>query len=132
MGPDLVTDPKLVETRDELIILERYFHHPEQSLHCFDFEDLTELNFWEIGASGRKYSRDFVLRVLRERISKPACADWEISDSYCIEIAPDIYQLTYTLNQDSRITLRSTIWRKLGENWKMIFHQGTVVQESQT
>jgi len=131
MGPVLVTDPKLVEIRDELIKLERHFHHPEQGAPCSVFEDLTEQNFWEIGASGRKYSRELVLRVLKERSSAPPKVDWYTSDGYCLEIAPNNYLLTYTLTQDTRITLRSTIWRKHGENWKIVFHQGTVVQNNQ-
>jgi hypothetical protein len=128
MEPVLVTDPKLVEIRDELIKLERYFHHPEQGAPCSDFENLTEPDFWEIGASGRKYSRELVLRVLNERSVSPPKIVWQTSDSHCLEIAPDNYLLTYTLAQDSRITLRSTIWRKHGETWKIVFHQGTVVQ----
>jgi hypothetical protein len=131
MEPVLVTDPQLVEIRDELINLERHFHHPEQGAACSVFEDLTEPNFWEIGASGRKYSREIVLRVLNERSATPPKVVWQTSDSYCLEIAPNNYLLTYTLTQDTRITLRSTIWRKHVDTWKIVFHQGTVVQNNQ-
>ncbi|HEY9112631.1 MAG TPA: hypothetical protein VIM92_12770 [Rhodanobacteraceae bacterium] len=42
-------------------------------------------------------------------------------------MAPDVYLLTYTLRQGARLTQRSTIWRRVGEDWKIVFHQGTVV-----
>jgi hypothetical protein len=38
--------------------------------------------------------------------------------------------LTYTLHQGARITRRSTIWRRTGEGWKIVYHQGTMVEES--
>jgi len=40
-----------------------------------------------------------------------------------------LYLLTYTLLQDkTRLTRRSTIWRRTDGDWKIVFHQGTVVE----
>jgi hypothetical protein len=41
------------------------------------------------------------------------------------------YPLTYTLLQQSeRKTRRSTIWQRTPDGWKIVFHQGTIVQDS--
>ena len=38
--------------------------------------------------------------------------------------------ITYILIQDeNRTTRRSTIWRKVNATWKILYHQGTVVEE---
>ncbi|WP_277931606.1 hypothetical protein [Nostoc linckia] len=42
----------------------------------------------------------------------------------------DYYLVTYTLIQGTRITLRSTIWRQTPQGWKIVYHQGTVVENA--
>jgi hypothetical protein len=38
--------------------------------------------------------------------------------------------LTYTLVQDAiRTTRRLTIWERTDAGWKIVFHQGTVVEQ---
>ena len=41
-----------------------------------------------------------------------------------------IFSLTYTLIQGARVTRRATIWRRTAEGWKIVYHQGTVVEEN--
>lgn len=132
MEPNLISDPKLTEIENELIKLEHFFHHPKQETSGSVFENMTEPNFWEVGASGKKYSREFVLKILAERSTNPSKDVWKTSDVHCLEIAPDNFLLTYTLRQETRVTLRSTVWRRHGESWKIVYHQGTVVQNDQT
>jgi hypothetical protein len=124
------TDPKLQSVLDELIKREPIFHHPEFGTTRRDFDAMMEPEFWEVGASGRRYSREYVLDMLEKRHSTPRGENWVTRDFYCIEIAPDNYLLTYTLLQDGRLTRRLTIWRRRGSDWKIVFHQGTVVAES--
>ncbi len=55
---------------------------------------------------------------------------WETKDFHCLEISPENYLLTYTLIQDNiRITRRSTIWRRSSAGWKILYHQGTIFNE---
>jgi len=91
---------------------------------------MTVEEFWEIGASGRRYSRDFVLEELEKRFSAPHEDTWETRDFRCQRIANDVYLLTYTLIQNgTRVSRRSTIWRRVDHEWKAVFHQGTLVPE---
>jgi hypothetical protein len=126
--PKLVTDPKLQSVLDELIKREPIFHRPEFGTTCQDFEKMMEPDFWEVGASGRRYSREYVLDELEKRHATTHEDVWEAGDFHCAEIAPDNYLITYTLLQGGRLTRRSTIWRQHGRDWKIVFHQGTVVE----
>jgi hypothetical protein len=130
MEPDRTTDVKLLKILDELSRREPIFHRPEHGTTRADFERMTEPTFWEVGASGRRYSREYVLDVLEERYTNPTEDLWETSDFHCQEIATDNYLLTYTLRQGARITRRSTIWRRTDEGWKIVYHQGTIVEDS--
>ena len=129
MEPNLVTDPKNLDVLKELIQLEPIFHRPELGTTRNDFERMTEDTFWEVGASGRRYSREYVLDELEKRHSSQSEDVWETRDFHCLEIALDNYLLTYTLTQGSRVTRRSTIWRRTVEGWKIVYHQGTVVED---
>jgi hypothetical protein len=129
MEPKLVVPEQLVPVLDELKRLEPLFHAAASSATPQHFEELVAPEFWEIGASGRCYSREFVLKVLFERQRDPAEDFWETSGFHVSEVAPDTYLLTYTLQQPRRLTRRATLWRKTSGGWKALYHQGTVVQE---
>ncbi len=85
---------------------------------------MTMPDFWEVGASGRRYSRDYVLAELERRQEVQTVDAWEAPGFHCRELARDVYLLTYTLLQpNERKTRRSTIWQRTQEGWKIVFHQ---------
>ena len=129
MEPDLITEHSQLDVLKELMRREPIFHHPEFGTTRLDFEKMTEAMFWEVGASGRRYSREYILDVLEERFRNPVEDIWETKDFHCLEIARDNYLITYTLIQGARITRRATIWRRSEFDWKIVYHQGTVVEE---
>ena len=130
MEPKLITEQHLLNILEELKKLEPIFHRSESGTTRRDFEEMIEASFWEVGASGRRYSREYVLDVLEERSKDKAGESWKAEDFHCLEIAADNYLLTYTLFQDERVTRRATLWRRYGEDWKIVYHQGTIVKES--
>jgi hypothetical protein len=125
--PKLSTDSALLATLEELRAREPIFHRPELGTTRADFEAQTAADFWEVGASGRRYDRAYVLATLEERWSSPHDDPWETSDFHCRELAQDTYALTYTLRQRERVTRRLTIWRRTGRGWLILYHQGTLV-----
>jgi hypothetical protein len=129
MEPSLVTDSRLLPILEELKRREPIFHRPEFGTTRQAFEAMTEPDYWEVGASGRRYSREYVLDVLEERFRQPVEDAWETSEFHCREIAADNYLLTYTLKQGERITRRATLWRRTAEGWKIVYHQGTVIAD---
>jgi hypothetical protein len=130
MEPHLVTDPGLMNVLQELTAREPIFHRPEFGTTRSDFERMTEPAFWEVGASGRRYSREYVLDELAKRNAGPFEEVLQPSDFHCLELATDNYLLTYTLVQGARRTRRATIWRRTPQGWKIVYHQGTVIVDS--
>jgi hypothetical protein len=125
-----LTDPELLGILEELKAREPIFHRPEYGTTRADFERMMHVDFWEIGASGRPYSREYVLAELERRRQNPEEDQWETSGFHCCKLAPDVYLLTYTLIQHKiRKTRRSTIWQHAEVGWKIMFHQGTMVEE---
>ena len=126
----LTTDPELSEILAELSRLEPIFHRLELGTTRADFEKMTLEDFWEVGASGRRYSRNVVLDELERRHAVPHTDVWETSEFRCRKLSSNVYLLTYTLVQDKvRRTRRSTIWERKAEGWKIVYHQGTIVQD---
>ena len=115
---------------EELKSREPIFHHPARfGKTKKDIEDQMCDEFWEVGASGSIYSKQTVIETLLERYKDSEYQDiWKTSDFKLTRLAHDTYLLTYNLIQDQkRYTRRSTIWRKENEQWKIVYHQGTVV-----
>jgi hypothetical protein len=130
MEPVLTQAPELEGVLAELSRLEPIFHWPPAEMTREHLERMTVEDFWEVGASGRRYAREFVFDVLEQRRTAPQSNAWEITDLHCRKLAGEVYLLTYTLLQDNvRLTRRSTIWQKTAEGWRIVFHQGTVVQD---
>ena len=131
MEPAFDTAAELQEVLAELSSREPIFHRPEFGSTRADFERMTAEDFWETGASGRRYSRQFVLDELEKRFAAPHEDVWETSEFQCRRLGEDTYLLTYTLLQDRvRVTRRASIWRKTIDGWKIVYHQGTIVQDA--
>lgn len=130
MEPTLTTPEHLLSILDDLQRLEPLYHSACPAADVAHFDALVAPEFWEIGASGRRYSRAFALGVLRDRVRMPAADEWRTDDFHVAEIAPAHYLLTYRLLQPGRITRRATLWRRDDAGWKAVFHQGTVVIDS--
>lgn len=131
--PDRTTDPALHGVLEELKRQEPIFHHPELGNTREDFNRLTDEDFWETGASGQRYSREYVWSTLEQRCESQSSDenedDWHISDFHLREVAPATYLLTYTLAQDARLTRRMTIWQRRTDGWTILYHQGTLVAD---
>jgi len=127
MEPALATAPHLIAVLEELKRREPIFHRPELGTSRRDFENMMDASFWEVGASGRRYSREFILDTLENRMSQHVEDIWETRGFHCHEIAPENYLVTYTLLQGPRVTRRATLWRRSSAGWKILYHQGTLV-----
>jgi hypothetical protein len=128
--PTLVTDAALLDVLEQLKAREPIFHREKFGRTRADFENMTAPDFWETGASGRRYSREYVLSELEKRYTKEYVDDWQASGFHCRKLSEDVYLLTYTLLQNKkRKTRRATIWQHTPTGWKIVFHQGTIVQD---
>lgn len=115
--------------RDELVQLENRVHWPEAGTTCVEMARWFAEDFWEVGASGRKFTLSVVLSVLEKRAAAGAANEPRtLSDVGCRALAADTFLLTYLLEQPGRVTRRSSVWRLTPDGWRMLHHQGTVAQ----
>lgn len=127
MSENLKAMPRREEVLEALRQLEPIFHRPESGAGPADGERITEVGFWEIGASGQRYGRDDVLEVLRQRVAHPSHESLAADEFACHPLAPSLYLLSYRLRQGEHVTRRTTLWRRTVEGWKAVYHQGTPV-----
>lgn len=129
MDTSPLTQPRLLPVLGELKKLEPIFHTPAFGKTRAEYENFMDEGYWEVGASGNRYSRREVLDVLEKRGGIVVQPSWQTKDFCCRELTPGSYLLTYTLIQGERITRRSTLWRITNDGWKILYHQGTLVRE---
>lgn len=121
-------DPGLHSVFDELRCREPIFHTAEFGTTLSDFEKMMAPDYWEVGASGRRYSREFILRHLDQNPPVDAAsAGWRSCDHGLRRLGPDTYLFTYTLLQGDRPTRRATIWQSTPDGWRILYHQGTII-----
>jgi hypothetical protein len=122
------TDPGLLTILEELRRYEPIFHTREFGLSTAECERRMAPDYWEVGASGRRYSREFILRHFEEKPPIEAHeAGWSTTGHALRQLAPGTYLLAYTLRQGDRLTRRATIWRSTPQGWVILFHQGTII-----
>lgn len=128
----LLTDPALAGVLEELKQREPIFHRPELGTRRQDFTGMITPDFWEVGASGRIYDRQFVLDNLDVRHSRPHEDRWETRDFRCRRLGSRTYLLTYALIEEGwRHTRRTTIWERAEDGWRAVYHQGTLVEAAE-
>lgn len=102
-------------------------------IRCPSDRPLAELlaliapDFQEIGASGQVHDAASALAYVKaghEAADKP---DWPTDEFAVRKLGEGLYLLTYRLDRPDRPTRRSSIWRQAGDDWQMMFHQGTLV-----
>lgn len=113
---------------EQLRDLEPIFHRLPAGTRREEVAALVSEGFWEVGASGAVYTREHVLEALAERFETPHDDDWTLDDFDARELSPELWLVTYSLQQDrDRASRRSTIWRRVtGGGWRAEYHQGTL------
>jgi len=127
-------DPGVTSKEDDSA-LARHLQELEESLLQPDVrksQTLVELlddEFVEFGSSGRTYNKaDLVATLQAESPTKQTTSEFKAT-----RLGPDVALLTYRirLHQEPPVhTLRSSVWRRSGGEWRMVFHQATVTSEA--
>lgn len=124
---------ELADIFAELRPLEPIFHNPAFGATIEAFDRRMTPDFWEVGASGRHYSRALILNLARnqpEHFVDAATAGWHASGFALRELAPATYLLTYTLDQCGRLSRRATLWQRTAQGWQILYHQGTQIADA--
>jgi hypothetical protein len=107
--------------------LERALHDPVVRGDVAQLAALLDDDFSEIGSSGVCFDRAAALaEIPRER----AQVEIVSTDYDCVLLVPTLAQVRYRSwyvidGERQREVLRSSLWRRHGEAWRVVFHQGT-------
>lgn len=80
--------------------------------------------FREVGASGRQWDLDSILQSLA---AEPDEARAETRELEATPLSDDVVLLTYLVERAGRTSRRSSIWQRLDGEWRLVYHQGTLV-----
>ena len=114
--------------REELKRLEPIFHTPATGPEKYKYESVIAPEFWEVGASGKRYDRELALKTLAEREAAGIFEQLSNEDFDCVLLADNCFLVRYLLRQGPRVTRRASIWKRTNAGWQIIYHQGTIVQ----
>jgi ribonuclease HI len=112
-----VTDDAL---RDELLRLELALARRDRDALPGGYAAVLDDGFRETGASGRSWSRDDTLAMLEA--APPSTV--EIATFEIERLADGVVLATFETG-GSRPARRASIWVRVGERWRIRFHQGT-------
>lgn len=106
---------------NKIIQLEKELHRYECRKSEQKLDELLSEDYLEIGTSGKTYNKQNQLDKL------PLSEDMDINSSNfeARELADGIVQVLYQTNINEIKAKRTSLWRKEGESWRMIFHQST-------
>lgn len=85
--------------------------------------ELLARDFYEIGQSGRRWSRTEIVASLPSR-TEPI-SDVTLTEHESTLITSDTVLLSYRLEFGARTSRRSSLWRRHGGSVRCLFHQGT-------
>lgn len=114
------------DLRRHLYDLEEQLARPAARISRERLEELLAEEFVEYGSSGKVHDRASVIAGLS--VQSPQA--WSIADFKLTRLADDVALVTYIATQAGRgSTLRSSLWKSSGGLWRMVFHQGTKLED---
>lgn len=107
----------------EIFELELSHLQPDVRVSSEKLGKVLDEEFYEFGSSGRITARSDY-----EEDNSLTPDRMELSEFQMHELGPEAVLTTYRIfNKTSgRLTIRSSVWKKRGAEWKLFFHQGTV------
>ncbi len=118
-----------MEIEADLIEQEKALLTPEVRSSEARLRSLLSPDFLEIGASGDFFGLDSLLNSLPQETAWSAVAQ----DFEHRRLSPELVQLFYRAavsrenGSGTTYSRRTSIWKKDGSGWKMVYHQGTAV-----
>lgn len=117
---------------EQLYALEARLLEPEIRRNRIEIEALLADDFREFGSSGRSYDK---AQILDQLANEAGDIRYTVSQFRTQVLASDVALATYhvvraTEGEARHVgSLRSSIWKRQSERWRMTFHQGTLAQE---
>ena len=112
--------PKLIEALEQSLLSASVRQSTEQ------LNKLIADDFYEIGASGKTYDKKNILSRLPLEQNDDLLG--KVIDFEIYQISENLIRANYTLEEKTRRTLRTSIWKRQNDNYQMIFHQGILTK----
>ena len=121
----------------QIMQLELMLLHTDMRANPTVIDELLDSGFEEIGSDGQTHSRQ---RVVAWLLNKDNAQQWSLADFRIKSLSNDMVIAIYravrhdpaqaTGKNDNeqkayRGSIRSSVWQRHGDHWKMIFHQAT-------
>jgi hypothetical protein len=115
---------RIDEIKTQIFQLEKELLTPQIRGNSMKLNSILAADFFEFGSSGTIWSKKGAVEgglSLREMT---------LSDFNIHPLAEGVMLATYRVHDKTRNqeTLRSSIWRKNGDQWQLFFHQGTLAK----
>ncbi|WP_392535854.1 DUF4440 domain-containing protein [Nostoc sp. C117] len=111
--------------------LEERLLQPDIRKSAKDVMDLLADEFIEFGSSGRVFDKQQIIKSLENEPIEPL-TQISITEFKTLVLATGVVLVTYRIvkhisGEQPVDSLRSSIWKLIDNQWKIIFHQGTVI-----
>jgi hypothetical protein len=117
---------KLLHQLEERLLQPEVRHSPRE------LAKLLADEFVEFGSSGQIFDKQSIIKALaNEPVVRISLIDFKI-----LLLSQDAVLVTYRAiffngeGEPARYSLRSSIWKQVGNSWQMVFHQGTPISDS--
>ncbi len=113
---------KQIQTLEEKLL------HSDMQENPFLLDELLAQSFEEIGNTGNITSRQAVVEWL---MNKNKNDRWLLTNFRINELSTDIVLAIYqarkvkSSNITAAVSTRSSVWKRYGSHWKMVFHQAS-------
>ena len=90
-------------------------------------EQLNKLladDFLEFGSSGKIYNKQDCLQLVE------SSRQFTVTDFKVKELSKELVLATYKTIENGAVSLRSSVWQRCGNEWQIVFHQGTKVPQA--
>lgn len=118
---------KASEFKKQLLRLEEKLLNPEVRKSSDEVMALLSDDFVEFGSSGRIFEKTDVIEALKVESS----THFSLEDFRAAPLSEGVVLVTYRATMQHELSkvksssLHSSIWKKSGSAWKLVFHQGT-------
>jgi ribonuclease HI len=87
-------------------------------------EALLHPDFVEIGSAGDRWHRETIVALL-SGLGPSAHPPIDVADVRASHVTDDVVLVVYETAHAGERAARSTVWRREGDDWRAVFHQGT-------
>lgn len=102
--------------------LEERLLHPDRETNRGELNSLLAPEFKEFCTSGRIFNINQLMSALTNSSARSAT----MSHFYVTPLGEEAALATYHITTANSTSHHSSIWVKRGEQWQMLFHQGTI------